>query len=150
VIATELPELPSDLIEVAVHDLELCRADPRYEINMGAWHRPFDEVCHVCLAGSVLAKTFHADPHAFATPHYVIDGTLENVTYWQLHALDSLRHGKVGSFLREATMFRSWDWQHRMPKVPVELNLAYPGDRDLDRLTSWLRTVATTLKAHNL
>jgi hypothetical protein len=56
-----LPDLPSELIRLALHDLELCENDNRYMINMGLWHvRQNTEVggsCSVCLAGSVMAKT---------------------------------------------------------------------------------------------
>ena len=68
-----LPDVPSELILLALHDLELCEKDPRYSIEMSEWHNPAYqnsvvgtlnmrlnfEVCAVCLAGSVMAKTLN-------------------------------------------------------------------------------------------
>jgi hypothetical protein len=58
----ELPDKLSELIRVAVKDLEACRADPAYVIDMFDWHLPRGGVCHVCLAGAVFAKTCGAPP----------------------------------------------------------------------------------------
>lgn len=52
-----LPKKLSDRILLALHDLELCEADPNYEIEMGNWHVPWKGICEVCLSGSVMAKT---------------------------------------------------------------------------------------------
>lgn len=56
-----LPELASDLIELAILDLEITEQDPRYKINMSRWHEFFDGFCHVCLAGVVMAQTMKLD-----------------------------------------------------------------------------------------
>lgn len=54
----------SELIELALSDLLKIERDPRYEINMSVWHSGSLDTaagaspCYVCLAGSVLAKTF--------------------------------------------------------------------------------------------
>lgn len=55
----KLPKKLSDRILVALHDLELVEADPRYKIDMDTWHKPNGQ-CAVCLAGSVMAKTLNA------------------------------------------------------------------------------------------
>ncbi len=50
----------SELIIVAVNDLEKCEIDPNYVVDMDTWHSDFNvdnHPCHVCLAGSVMAKT---------------------------------------------------------------------------------------------
>jgi hypothetical protein len=54
-----LPNKPSELIRVALKDLEEAERDPHYEVEMCTWHRPSSTtgVCTVCLAGSVLAKS---------------------------------------------------------------------------------------------
>lgn len=60
----QLPKLASDLIELALNDLEKCEADPRYQINMGTWHKPIkgsEAVCAVCFAGAVMAQTNMVD-----------------------------------------------------------------------------------------
>lgn len=54
-----LPNKLSDLLELAVRDSLKCEAEPaRYRLDMGSWHSPGrDGICHVCLAGAVLAQT---------------------------------------------------------------------------------------------
>lgn len=60
---SRLPDRMSDLIEVALRDVRACAMDPRYVMNMGAWHDPTgDGRCEVCAAGAVMAKTLGADP----------------------------------------------------------------------------------------
>lgn len=62
----ELPVVPSELIRMALNDLEACERDPEYVIAMDRWHEPYDmigydktvgDVCAVCFAGAVMAKT---------------------------------------------------------------------------------------------
>ena len=54
----KLPNKASDLIYLALHDLELCEKNSKYKIDMGRWHRFRDDnLCYVCLAGSVIAQT---------------------------------------------------------------------------------------------
>ena len=57
-----LPDKPSELIRLALADLALCAADPNYRIDMEEWHKPEYGVCHVCLAGAVMAKSLNAPP----------------------------------------------------------------------------------------
>ena len=54
-----LPDKLSDLLELALNDLEKTEKDSNYEIWMGGWHIPsYDRVkCNVCLAGAVMAQT---------------------------------------------------------------------------------------------
>jgi len=56
----KLPDKYSDLIELAIKDIQLCKKDKRYKIDMSLWHfyNPAQRVCFVCLAGSIMAKTF--------------------------------------------------------------------------------------------
>ena len=63
-----LPNTPSELLSLALDDLEKCEQDTLYGVLMDAWHEPvFDEDhefqrCDVCLAGAVMAKTLDVDP----------------------------------------------------------------------------------------
>lgn len=52
-----LPNKPSELIALALHDLELAEKSDDYDINMYCWHAPDSRSrkCSVCLAGAVLA-----------------------------------------------------------------------------------------------
>lgn len=38
-----LPDKPSELIRLAIKDLETCEASEKYAIFMGAWHEPVDD-----------------------------------------------------------------------------------------------------------
>lgn len=92
--STELPDKLSDLIDVALRDLELCEADPRYRIFMGDWHQPFSEtVCNVCLAGAVMAKT----------RNFPRSADIDNIDYVpdanKYRALDAVRVGDVDEAL---------------------------------------------------
>lgn len=96
----KLPDLPSALLRLAMSDLEKVEADPRYTVHMNEWHSLYphgeskEMICHVCLAGSVMAKTLEI-------PINTSDGTnyfdLENrfADWRKLTMLDSFRLGKV-------------------------------------------------------
>jgi len=58
-----LPDKVGDLIRLAVKDLTLCEADPQYLVDMGVWHSydDVDDLCLVCLAGSVMAHSLEVD-----------------------------------------------------------------------------------------
>jgi hypothetical protein len=84
----KLPEKMSDLIDIAINDLEAVEQDPKYEIDMGRWHAPEHSAykCSVCFAGSVMAKTFNSDRGTLLSP--------DNFTKWnasRLKALDEIR-----------------------------------------------------------
>lgn len=72
-----LPDKASELILLALKDLEACERDDDYEICMGEWHSPMlidpaeseEEVCAVCLAGSVMAKSLGADLDELRQPN---------------------------------------------------------------------------------
>lgn len=63
-----LPNKLSQLILVALKDLELCEKDPNYRVNMHTWHGPANDMqlfgdapyCVVCLAGAVMAQSLEA------------------------------------------------------------------------------------------
>lgn len=56
---TTLPNKLSDLLELAVHDVQKCEAEPkRFVLDMGKWHSPKEDgVCALCMAGAVMAQT---------------------------------------------------------------------------------------------
>lgn len=53
------PKKLSKAILMALNDLALVEQDPRYKVDMSWWHFEDREIakCHVCFAGSVMAKT---------------------------------------------------------------------------------------------
>lgn len=87
-----LPDKLSDLIEVALRDLEAVENDKRYTVNMGWWHRPnvYDHTCIVCLAGSVMAKSLDVSPDRTRYPN-----DFDDKTEAKLGALNWARVGDV-------------------------------------------------------
>ncbi len=91
-VPAKLPDKPSELIRVALADLEKCEKDPGYKIEMDVWHEPRSEggKCEVCLAGSVMAKTLSVDRIMDADP-----SEFPEAVHLKLCALDSFRCGEV-------------------------------------------------------
>lgn len=92
----ELPNKPSELLNLALNDLELCEKDSKYVINMGTWHLPEEEDCLVCLAGAVMAKSLDCDIDAEISPSEM---KLLASDQAKLNALDRVIKGDVGGFL---------------------------------------------------
>ena len=97
---TTLPKTPSALIRAALRDLRECEDDNRYVVDMEEWHRPVHycgrEVCHVCLAGAVLAQTLGAPRE-----RRILDYDLEQYGRVEdgLRALDCFRLGEISAGL---------------------------------------------------
>lgn len=85
-----LPEKPSELIELALHDLELAEKDGRYRIYMFGWHMPHYGVCHVCFAGAVMAFSLGCDPNCGTGPRQ-----FDAYSSKRFNFLDSARRGSV-------------------------------------------------------
>ena len=95
-IGSPLPEMPSELITVALRDLEACEQDPRYEIDMDVWHYPSDSMrCGVCLAGSVMAQSIGVAPSDAMDP-----ADFGSRTQAKLTALNLFRIGSHAGALR--------------------------------------------------
>ena len=106
---------PSELIYCAVRDLRSCEQDDRYEVAMGNWHSPgpCNEICSVCLAGAVMAKTLGADHDKFLRPSHFPDAT--NL----LDALDWLRQGVLHRALYGMGLIPGvWDLVDLLGKEP--------------------------------
>jgi hypothetical protein len=92
-----LPDKPSELILIALKDLESCIEDDRYVIDMGEWHgrQTNAEKCSVCLAGAVMAKSMDSDiditllPSGFDAPNS-----------YKFSALNAVRQGDVETYLQ--------------------------------------------------
>lgn len=89
---TELPDIPSELIRLALSDLQKCEADPAYYINMGLWHKPTSggNACMVCLAGAVMAKSLNMPKNEELFPNI-----FDHTTDCKLNALNDFRLGCV-------------------------------------------------------
>ena len=112
-----LPDMPDELINLAIDDLERAEQDPRYRIHMGQWHSPWDggssdATCHVCLAGAVMARTLGADPKRTKCPRDYLDARYGDTTS-KLEALDYFRVGSVSFGLKSMYVvpeeFREYD-----------------------------------------
>lgn len=90
----ELPSNPGDLIRLAILDLLEIRERQGYSINMERWHsliEPFD-ICEVCLAGAVMARTLHAPKNLNGFEFIALQETSLRIKK-QLRALDYFRVG---------------------------------------------------------
>ena len=89
-----LPDMPSDLIDLALKDLDLCFNDNKYCVDMMFFHLKFkeDEKCHVCLAGSVLAKSLNGNINRSITDGlFSFSDKIKN----KIYGLNSLRIGDI-------------------------------------------------------
>lgn len=91
-----LPDKLSDLILISLADLEKCENDPNYRIDMDSWHHfvsldnafaSISNVCHVCLAGAVAAKSL-------GIPITADLAFQDEREYKKLIAIDSIRAGQ--------------------------------------------------------
>lgn len=87
----KLPSQPSALIRLALADLEAAEKDPKYEVCMGSWHDPPNNItgrCAVCLAGAVMRGTLHAHRLTGYEPDDFKEARA-------LEALDTFRYGDI-------------------------------------------------------
>ena len=108
----QLPSRLSDLLEIGLRDYMKVRRIPKlYRIDMSEWHLPttrdpiFDddgyiigyrrkkEICSVCMAGAIMAMTFHIPHDVIARPS--TSRFFNNDDYVKLSNIDLLRRGKV-------------------------------------------------------
>ena len=81
-----LPKKLWQWIDAAEVDALAVADDPAYILNMDVWHLPDDAVCHVCLAGAVMARTLQVPKHYSAGVAHVPFKIMR-----ALVAIDSLR-----------------------------------------------------------
>lgn len=91
---SKLPDKASDLLELALNDLEACEQDKEnYQVTMSQWHTG-EDICRVCLAGSVIAKSLNIPKWLKTNPDKFDRGIRR-----KLKALDALRLGDIESAL---------------------------------------------------
>lgn len=92
----DLPEKPSDLILVALEDLEKVEKSKTYKVFMEDWHNPFDgKKCEVCFAGSVMAMEGRLSKNKYVEA----DKCFDEKTWEKFYALNNFRRGMVVSGL---------------------------------------------------
>ena len=91
-MTNQLPDKPSELLELALSDLAQAERSSKYEVVMseGHWHTE-DGVRLACVARAVMAGTLKVDRFKKRSP----DGS-ETDTEKKLRALDYFRTGDLG------------------------------------------------------
>lgn len=91
------PSKPSELIRLALRDLRAVERSKKYTVDMGSWHEPNEDtgVCHVCLAGAVMARSLKAGRDYDLTPSEMWTHGVSPVWHDRLVALDDLRSGDL-------------------------------------------------------
>lgn len=110
----ELPAIPSELIRVAIADLTVIEADPRYRVDMSHWHKANGQ-CAVCLAGAVIANRIN-DPTVTLAPSSFPIETMQRLT-----ALDLFRAG----YMKEGVRKMGLDWSMTDDEPPFMCVDAY-------------------------
>jgi hypothetical protein len=93
-VTNALPDKPSELILLALEDLEKTEKDYRYKIDMDVYHDRLDGdglICSVCLAGAVMAQRLHPGD----VDRCLMPGYFDVKTRNKLYALNSFRQGCV-------------------------------------------------------
>ncbi len=87
-----LPDKPSELLLLALADLEKAEADSNYFVSMSHWHSSVPSIlkCFVCMAGSVMAFSLNASLRERRDPTDYPDRIND-----QLRAIDYLRCGEI-------------------------------------------------------
>lgn len=118
-----LPDLPSELLKVALTDLGMAEQDPHTEIHMSTW---YDRVvgyedrtgmavvtqCHVCMAGAVLKERANMPEGAIFTGPEDFPEDIER----KLRAINKFRMGEVANGLfillqKDTSEYRNLDFE---------------------------------------
>lgn len=92
-----LPDKLSDLILVALADLERAEQSPNVHINMGDWRAFYkytqNQYCSVCFAGAVMIGTLNLSKKRSGFPGFGegVDGQTKS----KLYALDYVQAGSI-------------------------------------------------------
>lgn len=94
-----LPDKPSELILLALGDLEKCEKDDKYAIDMSNWCCPDwkdPNICCVCFAGAVMVQTLGIKIESGSYERFPWETDFES----KLLALDNFRSGHVNRGLQ--------------------------------------------------
>ena len=139
-----LPDAPSELIRVALDDLDWAEKHPdRFIIDMTGWHKwdVESQKCHVCMAGAVMARTLHI-PDVQTFPVLLIADFGSDVR-GKLVALDLFRSGYIHTALnRMGFSYGTIDKLKDLPKT-ISVDQTRP-------LRPQMEKIIKLLEAHNL
>ena len=90
----KLPEMPSAVLAIALKDLTKVERSKKYQVDMEIWHDPgiIRNVCVVCFAGGVMAKTLNIDPKEDAMPGFGVANVADTR---RLCMLNAMRNGDI-------------------------------------------------------
>ena len=110
----------SELLRLALSDLDKVERDGDYDVYMGNWHMKStsERKCYVCLAGSILAKSFEHPKDKEFRFHYrtrnqkALSSLMESVNYMRIgalyHAFDRLdEYRKLMGYKRRSFNLRN-------------------------------------------
>ena len=88
----ELPSVPSELITLALADVEKSKKDSHYFICTNVWHEIAPNGrCAICIAGAVMVFSLNAPKKSLSPDFYPL------ITKNKLKAIDEFRRGLVGN-----------------------------------------------------
>ena len=128
-----MPPRPSAGVRLALHDLELCEQNPKYEINMYKWHHGKDEVegsticevCEVCLGGSILARIEDNPNKEILSFRSDLSPTLSR----RIRSMDCFRYGLIDSGVVEYIGLKKYrDLKTSVKKRLDEINVIYDNE----------------------
>lgn len=135
-----LPDHPVELLELAYKDFLATQQDPRYKIDLARWHYYFQDrnVCHVCLAGTVMAQTLKIPVE---NTHYAHD--FEDKEAAKFYALDSLVQGQILEYIARLGYCIPLNEYDPL----LELKRCCPSvNPDIQHVNEWLQSVLVALK----
>ena len=95
----------TDLMIIALDNMEALIDDPVYNFGSDLWHEPMGNFCQVCLAGSIMANRLGANASYSMDPMKYSDDIRK-----KLCAIDALRSGHISL---------AWSYLTNMGYVPL-------------------------------
>ena len=95
----QLPDYPSELLQLALDDIEVIEKDEDYKIKTSVWH-DYDKdegVCCVCIAGAVLANTLKFNKNTLVEYIEDIKDEIGVDNHDKLVVIDRLRQLRLNS-----------------------------------------------------
>jgi len=100
-----LPRKRSELLKLALTDLEKCELNPRFRVDVCYWLMSGPYSCVVCLAGSVMAQTLNMDDGSTFVTGVHIPNLFSVETRRKLLFLDQVREELV-SYSQDPEKFK--------------------------------------------
>lgn len=97
---SSLPDKPSELLRVALTDLQKGEEDPDFEVHMGVWlvqiRQLFPSRCRGCMAGAVMRYSLGIMPEAsYESTPLTVDRVTARGFSAKLLAINSFRIGRI-------------------------------------------------------